>query len=938
MPLGSTEGERRREATSERSHKLALWPSSAATAHARRLALEGVPPLYLLSDRTPLLEHVPEPDLRPTAAGKRTRAGRLPSRETSPARAAARSLEQDHTVAAPAHDLAEESLAASFRPDLDLDGALAEPAAAGNAGLPIPRSLLASVGALTGFDLSSVRVQESGLPSSVGAVALARGAELHFAPGHYDPQSPTGLELLAHELVHVAQQARGQVRPDTRTGGVELATEPAHEREADDLARRAVAAASTTPAPLATGGRAPLTFAEPPPAQRKLATYKDVDLDQKGRANWESLHPSFDDDGVATGRGATAKGKNVSRDWTTQVRWDECQHDDGVKMVAKLGPDHGLGSDPGSGKRSWNRRVHKLHLSSGGAPDETKRYVAGHLLSAQLGGPGDDERNLAPIPRDANSQHETQVEHHVKRLVNELHGWVHYAVEVTHADDKGVKYPAKLACTWWQLDPTMEAGQEVAGTKAERTFAIEPPSKYDTNGGKGVPGPELAKEATELHPDTARTVPALGDLILDTPTKVKARALAMRPLADKLESLGTMLTPEQAESLLRASTPSEEELGLYEQLAKLTSPEEATNLRDDLPTLLGGLHQRIKLRHDKANELRPGKDGDAVHRALQECQQREQVAHKHLADLVSNLIDAVKRGHKEATNAKEDLGGHVNALRAWLGEPPLLADQLDVRSLVALTERRHDAILSMGRPSTGGTGQSMERLINMATELGLPTTGPKAELASHLSKHHSQQELQSDQRGNDAQTTCQQFTSFANEVAAGTKLLPALSNEVRADKTLRHLAELAASKLSSETLLALAVAYAEREGKPALSAMRYLIDHSRSDGKSEHEDPAKQKADLQEDETEDLMQEAPQGEKGDEAPQRDESTTKGKAYKAIEQDLESIRTQTKNASWAMPHEVAQWLLSSKYHVRRKDLLESLLHQLEREKLVAKVQQ
>lgn len=911
-----------------------------ATAHGRRLALEGVAPLHLLSDRTSHSEHVPEPDLRPTAAGKRTRAGRLASREPSPAPATARSFEQDHVVtAAPAHDLAEGSLATSFRPDLDFDGAVPENPAAGNAGLPIPRALLASVGALTGFDLSSVRVQESGLPSSVGAVALARGAELHFAPGHYDPQSPAGLELLAHELVHVAQQARGQVRPDTSASGVELATEPAHEREADDLARRAVAAASTPPAPPATGGRAALTFAEPPPAQRKLATYKDVDLDEKGRANWQSLHPTFDDDGVATGRSAKAKGKNVSRDWITKVHWDECQHDDGVKMVAKLGPDHGLGSDPGSGNQSWNRRVRKLHAHAGGTPDETKRYVAGHLLSAQLGGPGDDGRNLAPIPRDANSQHETQVEHHVKRLVNELHAWVHYEVAVTHADDKNVKYPAKLACTWWQLDPTVEAGLEVAGTKAERTIAIEPPSKYDSNGGKGEPGPELAKEATELHPDTARTNPALGDLILDTPTKVKARALAMRPLAAELERLGTMVTPEQTESLLRASSPSEEELGLYEQLAKLTSPEEDTpNLGDDVPTLLAKLGQQIKLRHDKANELRPGKDGDDVHRALQECQQREQVAYKHLADLASNLIDAVKRGHKELTNAKEDLGGHVNALRAWLGEPPLPTNQLDVGRLIALTERRHEAILSMGRPSTGGTGQSMERLVNMATELGLPTNGPKAEVASHLSKHHSQQELQSDQRGHDAQTTCQQFASFAKEVAAETKRLPALSNEAFADKALRHLAELAASKLSSETLLALAVAYAEREGKPALSAMRYLIDHSRSDGKSEHEDPATQKADLQEDETKDLMQEAPPDEKGDAAPQRDESTAKGKAYKAVELDIESIRTQTKNASWAMPHEVAQWLLSSKYHVRRKDLLESLLHQLERNKLILRAQQ
>src|SRR5918995_2142348 len=42
-------------------------------------------------------------------------------------------------------------------------------------------------------------------------LALTQGSDVHFAPGAYQPGTPGGDHLIAHELAHVAQQRRGPV-------------------------------------------------------------------------------------------------------------------------------------------------------------------------------------------------------------------------------------------------------------------------------------------------------------------------------------------------------------------------------------------------------------------------------------------------------------------------------------------------------------------------------------------------------------------------------------------------------------------------------------------------------------------------------------------------------------------------------------------------------
>jgi hypothetical protein len=62
-----------------------------------------------------------------------------------------------------------------------------------------------------GRDFSSVRVHNDGsahaLSDELGALAFTHGRHVYFGRGQYDPSSPSGQHLLAHELTHVVQQS-----------------------------------------------------------------------------------------------------------------------------------------------------------------------------------------------------------------------------------------------------------------------------------------------------------------------------------------------------------------------------------------------------------------------------------------------------------------------------------------------------------------------------------------------------------------------------------------------------------------------------------------------------------------------------------------------------------------------------------------------------------
>jgi outer membrane protein OmpA-like peptidoglycan-associated protein len=71
-------------------------------------------------------------------------------------------------------------------------------------GRPLQDSTRAAMEERFGIDLGRVRVHEE---DAAGAYAV--GSELVFGRGRYRPETQAGRALLAHELVHVVQQARG---------------------------------------------------------------------------------------------------------------------------------------------------------------------------------------------------------------------------------------------------------------------------------------------------------------------------------------------------------------------------------------------------------------------------------------------------------------------------------------------------------------------------------------------------------------------------------------------------------------------------------------------------------------------------------------------------------------------------------------------------------
>lgn len=136
---------------------------------------------------------------------------------------------------------------------------------------PLPRHLLARFEEELGVDLSRVRIytddRAAQAAAELRAQAFTIGDNIYFAAGAYAPFSEAGVELLAHEVAHVAQQRRDAAPIGDRRVS---RTDDAHEREADSFARDFVEARATRskdPASVVNqmrsrGGRIPLPFRE----------------------------------------------------------------------------------------------------------------------------------------------------------------------------------------------------------------------------------------------------------------------------------------------------------------------------------------------------------------------------------------------------------------------------------------------------------------------------------------------------------------------------------------------------------------------------------------------------------------------------------------------------------------------------------------------------
>jgi hypothetical protein len=83
------------------------------------------------------------------------------------------------------------------------------------AGSALPNPVQAKMSHRIGADFSQVRVhtndQAASMSAQLGAKAFTHGSDIYFNQGQYNPQSPDGQRLLAHELAHTVQQ--GAVQP-----------------------------------------------------------------------------------------------------------------------------------------------------------------------------------------------------------------------------------------------------------------------------------------------------------------------------------------------------------------------------------------------------------------------------------------------------------------------------------------------------------------------------------------------------------------------------------------------------------------------------------------------------------------------------------------------------------------------------------------------------
>ena len=127
----------------------------------------------------------------------------------------------------------------------------------GGGGQPLPHPVLQKMESFFKTSFADVRVHVGPQASSIGALAFTYGSNLYFAPGHYNPHSIQGQQLLGHELTHVVQQRAGRVR-NPYSSGIAVINDQSMEAEADRMGLRVSSFQMNTEANFVTQmGRSP---------------------------------------------------------------------------------------------------------------------------------------------------------------------------------------------------------------------------------------------------------------------------------------------------------------------------------------------------------------------------------------------------------------------------------------------------------------------------------------------------------------------------------------------------------------------------------------------------------------------------------------------------------------------------------------------------------
>lgn len=251
-------------------------------------------------------------------------------------------------------------------------------------GRPLPATVRWSMEQALDADFGGVRVhtgaQSDQLNQSLQAAAFTSGKDIFFRRGAYQPGSPRGTALLAHELTHVVQQQ------NMRRGTVQRFFDPPADPylnviKPDNPEGRTQKA----PHPSKTAGWAISKNVEP--AQEMLTT------------------------------GRTETGYKVNR------------------FTALLTPGHpnlskGGGTQKGTDPLGWAWvESNEVRTASG----KLRYWVRFHLLNAKLGGKGSRERHLVPTTKTANAQWDVNLERPMAAALKNVGATpVYYDVTVTY--------------------------------------------------------------------------------------------------------------------------------------------------------------------------------------------------------------------------------------------------------------------------------------------------------------------------------------------------------------------------------------------------------------------------------------------------------------------------------------------------------------------------
>jgi len=105
-------------------------------------------------------------------------------------------------------------------------------------GHPLPPVVRQKMEALFGTNFNDVRIHTGMHATQFGATAFTHGSNIHFAPGHYDPNSARGQHALGHELAHVVQQRTRRVQ-NPFGSGVAVVRDARLEAEAERMGAQA---------------------------------------------------------------------------------------------------------------------------------------------------------------------------------------------------------------------------------------------------------------------------------------------------------------------------------------------------------------------------------------------------------------------------------------------------------------------------------------------------------------------------------------------------------------------------------------------------------------------------------------------------------------------------------------------------------------------------